>query len=458
MLAAMTVPTTSDEVRAAVDKVLPDVLSRLAEHVAIESVSADPGREDQVRASAEFVADQLRDLGAASVTISAVDGGKPAVIGHFPAPPGQPTICLYAHHDVQPEGDRALWDNGDPFVQTEVGDRVFGRGVSDDKGGLAMHLAALRAFDGKPPVGVTLFVEGEEEIGSPTLRALLDKHRDELASDVFVIGDSGNWEVGVPTFTNTLRGLAEAYVELRTIDHALHSGMFGGLVPDALTAICRLLATLHDDQGNVAVAGLHSAPAPAVDYPEDRVRSEAAILDGVRLIGEGSYSERIWAKPSITVVGLDATPVANASNTLWPTARAKISMRLAPGQDAADAQQKLIDHLRAHVPWGAQATITPGEVGNPSVVPFEGRFAEAARAAFAEAWGVEPVFMGQGGSIPMIADFSDAYPDATVLVTGVGDPDSRPHGSNESLHLGDFAKACLGEALFLLAAATAGDA
>ncbi|SDS87638.1 dipeptidase [Microlunatus soli] len=444
------VPTTAEDVRAAVERELPGVLATLKDHVAIPSVSADPGRDDQVRASADFVAAQLRSLGAAEVTISSVDGGKPAVIAHFPAPAGQPTVCLYAHHDVQPEGDRSLWDTGDPFVQTQVGERVFGRGVADDKGGLAMHLAALRAFGGKPPVGVTLFIEGEEEVGSPTLRALLDKHRDELASDVFVIGDSGNWEVGVPAFTNTLRGLAEAYVELRTIDHALHSGMFGGLVPDALTAICRLLATLHDEQGNVAVEGLHTAPTPDVDYPEDRVRRESAILDGVQLIGEGPYTERIWAKPSITVVGLDATPVDKASNTLWPVAKAKISMRLAPGQDAADAQQKLIKHLEDHVPWGAQLTVTGGETGNPSVVPFDGPYAEAARSAFTDAWGTEPVFMGQGGSIPMIADFAEAYPDATILVTGVCDPDSRPHGSNESLHLGDFGRAAVGEALLLL--------
>jgi acetylornithine deacetylase/succinyl-diaminopimelate desuccinylase-like protein len=447
------VPSTVEEVRAAVERELPGVLADLAEHVAIQSVSADPERDGQVRASADWVATKLREIGASEVKISTADGGKPAVIAHFPAPEGRPTVCLYAHHDVQPEGDPALWEHGDPFRQTPVGDRAFGRGTADDKGGVAMHLAALRAFGGKPPVGVTLFIEGEEEVGSPTLGALLAKHREELASDVFVIGDSGNWEVGVPAFTNTLRGLAEAYVELRTIDHALHSGMFGGVIPDALTAICRLLATLHDDQGSVAVDGLHVAEAPEIDYSEERVRRESAILDGVDFIGEGSYTERIWAKPSITVVGLDATPVARASNTLWPSAKAKISMRLAPGQDAADAQQKLIKHLERHVPWGAQITVTPGEVGNPSTVPFEGRYAEAAQTAFRTAWGTDPVFMGQGGSIPMIADFADAYPNATILVTAVGDPDSRQHGSNESLHLGDFGKACLSEALLLLGCA-----
>lgn len=448
-------PTTPEEVRAAVERELPGVLADLERLVAIQSVSADPQRQDQVRASAEFVAQMLTEAGAAEVDISQADGGQPAVIAHFPAPEGAPTVCLYAHHDVQPEGDPELWDSGDPFVVTREGDRLYARGVCDDKGGFAVHLAALRAFGGRPPVGVTLFVEGEEEVGSPTLKALLAKHQEELRSDVFVIADSGNWEVGKPAFTTTLRGLAEAYVEVQTIDHALHSGQFGGLVPDALTTLCRLLATLHDDQGNVAVEGLHTAPAPEVDYPESRVRAESAILPGVQLIGDGTYAERIWSKPSITVVGLDATPVNKASNTLWPQAKAKISMRLAPGDDAADAQQKLIKHLEQNAPWGAQVTVTGGESGDPSIVAFDGPYADAARQAFVDAWQTEPVFIGQGGSIPMIADFARAYPDATVLVTGVGDPDSRPHGSNESLHLGDFAKACHSEALLLFNCARA---
>lgn len=451
-----TIPTTAADVRTAVERELPGVLADLTNHVAIQSVSADPSRADQVQASAEYVARLLTDLGCPEVRITRAEGGQPAVIAKFPAPEGKPTVCLYAHHDVQPEGDPALWEHGDPFTAARSGDRLFGRGVADDKGGFAMHLAALRAFGGKPPVGVTLFIEGEEEIGSPTLKALLEQHRPELAADVYVIGDSTNWEVGVPAFTDTLRGLAEATVELRTIDHALHSGQFGGLVPDALTALCRLLATLHDDRGNVAVAGLPTAPAPAVDYPEDRLRAESEILPGVEFIGDGSYAERIWAKPAITVVGLDATPVDRASNTLFPVARAKISMRVAPGADAAAAQQQLIKHLEDHVPWGAQVEITGGETGDPSVVPFDGPYAEAARAAFVEAWDTDPVFIGQGGSIPMIADFARAYPEATILVTAVGDPDTRAHGSNESLHLGDFAKACTSEALLLLNCAGAG--
>ncbi|MBA8792439.1 acetylornithine deacetylase/succinyl-diaminopimelate desuccinylase-like protein [Friedmanniella endophytica] len=443
---------TSSTVTEAVETVLPGVVADLERLVAIPSVSADPARADDVRRSAEAVAGLLRDTGCPDVRVVAAEGGQPAVIARYPAPAGMPTVCLYAHHDVQPTGDRALWGS-DPFTADRRGDRLFGRGIADDKGGLAVHLAALRAFDGKPPVGVTLFIEGEEEIGSPTLRTLIDEHRDLLAADVYVIADSGNWEVGTPAFTTTLRGLAEVYVELRTLDHALHSGQYGGVAPDALTAMCRLLACLHDDRGNVAVPGLHAEPGPDLVYPPERLAAESGVLDGVDYLGEGSVVERLWTKPAIAVIALDATPVAQASNTLVAAARAKISIRLAPGDDATRATAAVIDHLRAHVPWGAQLTATPGENGEPSRIPFEGPYAEAARGAFAQAWGVEPVFVGQGGSIPMVADFQQRFPDATVLVTAVCDPDSRMHGADESLHLGDFGRACRSEALFLAACA-----
>ena len=426
---------------------VPGVIADLKALVAIESVSADPDRRSEVQRSAEAVAQLVTDLGCADVKIVAA-GGAPAVIAHFPPPAGQPTVCLYAHHDVQPEGDPTIW-RSDPFVATERDGRLFGRGAGDDKGGVAVHLAALRAYDGKPPVGVTLFIEGEEEIGSPTLSALLEAHRDELTADVFVIADSGNWTVGTPAFTSTLRGLGEASVEVRTLDHALHSGQFGGVVPDALMVLVRLLASLHDDRGNVAVAGLHAGVGPELDYPADRLAAETGILPGVTYIGDGRVVDRIWAKPSITVLAIDTTSVAKASNTLIPSARAKVSLRVAPGDDAERAQRRLVEHLQSHAPWGAQVTVTSGESGQPSTIPFAGPYAEAAQTAFAQAWGVEPVQMGQGGSIPMVAEFAAAFPAATVLVTAVCDPDSRMHGANESLHLGDFAKACTAEALFL---------
>jgi cysteinylglycine-S-conjugate dipeptidase len=435
---------------------IPGVLSDLKSLITIESVSADPARAAEVERSARSIVRLLEDLGCPDARVVRADGGAPAVIGRFPAPEGMPTVCLYAHHDVQPEGDPAGWRTP-PFVATEVEDRLFGRGTSDDKGGFGVHLAALRAFGGKPPVGVTVFVDGDEEVGSVGLPRLLEEHRDEFAADVFVITDSCNWAVGEPAFTTTLRGLAACTVEVRTLDHALHSGVYGGVVPDALTTLCRMLATLHDAKGNVAVAGLATAYAPALEYPEERLRAESGILDGVDWIGSGSFVERIWYKPAVSVIALDATPVDKASNTLIPVARAKVSARVAPGDDAAKALAALTAHLNDHAPWGAQVTVTETEIAEPSVIDFTGPYAEAARGAFTQAWGgVEPVFVGQGGSIPMVADFGKAFPDATILVTAVGDPDSRAHGPNESLHLGDFAAACLAETLMLDAFAQLG--
>lgn len=439
----------------AVAAVIPQVLADLAALVAIPSVSALPANAADVQRSARWISDQLEALGCPDVRIVA-EGGQPAVIARFPAPAGAPTVCLYAHHDVQPTGDPAKWTTRDPFQVREQNGRLFARGVGDDKGGVMVHLAALRAFGGRPPVGVTLFIEGEEEIGSPSLADIIARHRDVLSADVYVIADSGNWGVGQPAFTDTLRGLVDCVVEVSTLDHALHSGQFGGAIPDALTTLCRLLATLHDAEGNVAIEGLGAMPDPALEYPEDRLRAETGLLNGVRLLGEGPIAGRLWTKPTATVLGIDATSVADASNTLAPSARAKVSVRIAPDADPAAALVAVAQHLREHAPWGAHVTVTDGSTGSGTTIPFQGPVADAARAAFVEAWGVEPVFMGQGGSIPMVSDFQQAFPAATVLVTAVCDPDSRPHGIDESLDLGDFTKACLAEALLLAKLAPSG--
>ncbi|GAA3624648.1 dipeptidase [Microlunatus ginsengisoli] len=431
-----------------IDDVLPGVLADLEQLVAIESVSADPARAGEVARSAEQVAERFRAAGCPDVRTVSAAAGAPAVIGRFPAPEGMPTVCLYAHHDVQPEGDPAQWTSP-PYAPEERDGRLYGRGSGDDKGGIAVHLAALRAYDGHPPVGVTLFVEGEEEVGSPTLGALLAENRDALAADVFVIADSWNWGVGRPSFTTSLRGLVDCVVEVRTLDHGIHSGGFGGVVPDALTTLCRLLATLHDERGNVAVAGLATSEPPDLAYDEARLRAETGLLDGVDFIGDGSVVDRLWCKPAIAVIALDTTPIAQASNTIIPSARAKISLRLAPGDDAQRALARLTEHLESHASWGARVTVHPGDTGQPSRIAATGPIADVARAAFARAWGTEVVEMGQGGSIPMVAEFQQAFPAATVLVTAVCDPDSRMHGVDESVHLGDLRKAALAETLLL---------
>jgi acetylornithine deacetylase/succinyl-diaminopimelate desuccinylase-like protein len=445
---------TPEDVRRSVRAVMPSVRSDLEALVRIPSVSADPARTDDVRRSAEATAELFRAEGFDDVRILSADGGAPAVVARRPPLEGAPTVLLYAHHDVQPVGDPADWDS-EPFEPTERGGRLYARGAADDKAGIAAHLAAIRAHGDDLPVGVTVLVEGEEEVGSPTLEAFLAAHRDLLAADVIVIADSGNWDIGEPALTTSLRGLVDCFVEVRTLDHGVHSGMWGGVVPDAMTVMVRLLATLHDDEGNVAVEGLVSGPAADVDYPLDRVRAESGALDGVRLLGSGSVVERLWTRPALTVIGLDATRTADASNTLIPSVTAKISVRLAPGDSSQQAMDRVRAHLEKHVAWGARLTFTPGEYGEPTRIDASGPAYDAARAAFREAWdGVEPVDMGVGGSIPFIAAFAEAFPDAAVLVTGVEDPDTRAHGANEGLHLAEFERVCLAEALLLQNLAT----
>ena len=441
-----------DELRTRVSAELPRIRKDLEDLVRIESVSADPERAAEVQRSAEAVAELFRAEGLEDVQIVSArdDGGAPAVLARKPAPAGKPTVLLYAHHDVQPENDHAEWDSP-PFVPTERDGRLYARGAADDKAGIAAHLAAIRALGDDLEVGVTMFIEGEEEVGSDTLPDLLAQHAEFLRSDVIVIADSGNWDIGVPALTTSLRGLVRVDIEVRTLTHAVHSGMWGGIVPDALMALTRLITTLHDDEGNVAVAGLHSGPAADVDYPLDRLRAESGIAEGVELIGSGSAVERLWTKPSLTITGLDAPKVDGASNTLTASARAKISLRIAPGDTTVSALECLRTHLEAHVPWGAQLTVTVVDTGEATQINAAGPAYDAARQAFTDAWdGVQPVDMGVGGSIPFIAEFLESFPDASVLVTGVEDPDTRAHGANEGLHLAEFERVCLAETLLLV--------
>ena len=437
------------DIRSRVAEVLPGIRRDLEDLVRIESVSADPARAGEVQRSAEAVAGLFRAENFDSVDIVSAEGGAPAVIAHKAGPAGAPTVLLYAHHDVQPENDHAEWDSP-PFEPTERDGRLFARGAADDKAGIAAHLGALRVYGDDLPVSVTMFIEGEEEVGSETLPALLREHQSKLEADVIVIADSGNWDIGVPALTTSLRGLVRVDVQVRTLTHAVHSGMWGGLVPDSLIALSRLIASLHDDRGNVAIEGLHGGPAADVDYPEERLRAESGAVPGLEWIGDGSAVERLWTKPSLSITGLDAPKVDGASNTLVPSARAKISLRVAPGDTTENALACLRAHLEAHVPWGAELTVTVVDTGEPTRIDATGPAYDAARSAFTEAWdGTEPVDMGVGGSIPFIAEFLDAFPKASVLVTGVEDPDTRAHGANEGLHLAEFERVVLAEALLL---------
>jgi acetylornithine deacetylase/succinyl-diaminopimelate desuccinylase-like protein len=426
---------------------LPGVVEDLTALVAIPSVSSLPDRHADVERAVDAVSALLADLACPDIQVVR-EGGQPAIIARFPAPEGQPTVCLYAHLDVQPTGDLTLWSSA-PFEATQRGARLYGRGVVDDKAGIAVHLAALRAFGGKPPVGVTLFIEGEEEIGSPTLADILARHSEALASDVFVICDSGNWLVGTPAFTTALRGLVDLVVQVDTLDHALHSGQFGGVAPDALTTLIRLLATLHDDSGRCGGRrpGAGRAVRPRLPGGTDRGGGRAAARRPAHR--DGTDRRPGVGPPAITVLALDATSVADASNTLSPTARAKVSMRIAPNQDPAAALEALRTHLIEHAPFGANVTVTDGSTGSGTSVAMAGPVADLARDVYSSAFRNPVVEMGQGGSIPMVADFQRAYPQAQILVTGVSDPDSRMHGIDESLDLIDLEAASLAEAALL---------
>jgi len=428
----------TEDLGDAIREVLPSVRADLERLVRIPSVSADPDAARHVWASAGEVATLLREAGLPEVDVVTAADSRPAVLGRRPPPPGGPTVLLYAHHDVQPPGEAADWDS-DPFEPAERDGRLYGRGTADDKAGVAVHLAALRAYGsiagGRLPVGVTVLVEGEEEIGSPALPGFLQAFRDALRADVVVFADAGNWTTDIPALTTSLRGGASVVVEVRTLRHGVHSGMYGGPAPDALTVLCRMLASLHDERGAVAVPGLThgsagSGGADPLDLTEEQFRAEAGMLDGVRLTGTGDLTARLWAGPAIAVIGIDAPSVAAASNTLVPVARAKVSMRVAPGDDATAACDALAAHLTAHAPWGAQVSVQPGAVAAPFSARPGGRAYKCAHSALDEAWGRPAV-------------------DAEILITGVEDPGTRAHGSNESLHLATFERACLAEALLL---------
>lgn len=442
-----------DELRARTASAFAGIRADLEALVRIPSVSNAAFDQAHVASSAAAVADLLRGVGLDEVeilTVTTADGrtGAPAVVARRPAPAGAPTVLLYAHHDVQPPGDDAAWQT-QPFEPTERDGRLYGRGAADDKAGVVAHVGALRVLGDELGVGVTVFVEGEEEIGSPTFADFLHAHRDRLAADVIVVADSSNWSVGVPGLTTSLRGLVDCTVEVEVLTHAVHSGMYGGPVLDAVTLLARLVATLHDDAGDVAVAGLVHAPDPEVELDEVQLRADAGVLGGVHLAGTGPLTARLWTRPALSVIGLDAPAVATASNTITPRAAAKLSLRIAPGQDPVAAMDALRTHLEEHAPFGSRVTVTDGEKGRPFLAPADSPAMRAARRAFGESWGTAPVDLGIGGSIPFIADLLEVYPDAQILVTGVEDPDSRAHGANESVHLGELEKVVLAEVLLL---------
>ena len=449
---------TIHEAKTFVDHNFDHLLGELIELAKIPGIAWEAFDPSELERSANSVAQLLRDLGVfdfVEIRKSQADGkpGAPAVVARRAAKNGKPQVLLYAHHDVQPPGDEQVWQTK-PFEPTLIAGRLYGRGAADDKAGIVTHIAAIRAlkeiagsdFD----LGLTLFIEGEEEAGSPTFRNFLDENAQDLQADVIIVADSGNWTVEVPALTTTLRGLVSQVIEVSTLDHALHSGMYGGAVPDAMMATIRLLASLHDDQGNVAIAGLKQGKADELPYTEDQLRIDAGMLKNTQQIGDGSILDRIWTKPALTVIGIDGQSVAMSSNTMLPSVKAKISLRIAPGEQPEQALELLRAHLEANLPFGATLNYGEIELGKPFFGLSEGWAKPAAEQALSAGFGLDSVNIGIGGSIPFIADLTEVFPEAQILVTGVEDPDSRAHSPNESVELEMLKKAMVSEALLLL--------
>jgi acetylornithine deacetylase/succinyl-diaminopimelate desuccinylase-like protein len=434
-----------DDIRAG----MPRVREELAQLVAIPSV-ADPRQFPRERCleAAGLVADLFADAGLGELRELESPDGYPAVYGEAPGPEGSPTVLLYCHYDVQPPLDEAAWASP-PFELTERDGRWYGRGAADDKGGIVMHLAALRAL-GELPVGVKLIVEGSEEQGSAGIETVVAEHRDLLAADAVLVGDGGNFAAGVPTLTTTLRGLANVIVRVRTLESAMHSGMFGGAAPDALVALVRMLATLHDDAGTTRIRGLaNDARWEGVEYPPDEFRRDATVLDGVDLVGDGAVADMLWSRYSVTVLGIDAPPLVGATASLQPQASAAVSLRVPPEEDEHAALEALSAHLQAVAPWNVRVEIEAGTTAAPFRARTDGPAFEAMTRALSEAYGREATVAGVGGSIPLCTILQDAMPEAEILLFGVEEPRCLIHAPNESVDPSEIEHMALAEALCL---------
>lgn len=448
----MTDSLSVDVVRSRVDAVFPEMLNKLAELVAIPSVSSVDEHAGDVVRSAEYVRDALRAIGLQADIFTAPtpsgQEGKPAVVAHSARVEGAPTVLLYAHHDVQPVGDVSRWSS-DPYVAQIRGDRMFGRGASDDGAGIIVHLGALTALGSDLGVNVVVFIEGEEEIGSPSFTAFLEKYKEQLQADVIVVADSDNWKVGEPALTTSLRGNVLVTVDVTTADHAVHSGMFGGPIVDSVILAAQLISSLHDENGDVAIAGLGGNPKADVVWPEDEFRQAAGLVDSYELAGTADLAAQAWTMPAITVIGFDATPVVKASNTLSPHTRFRLSMRTVPGVDPAHALSLLEAHLLANVPCGAKVELSDQDCGDGYLADVDSPVTKMMHEVLSEAWGVPSVSIGVGGSIPFISDFQKSFPNAQVLVTGVEDPMTNAHSEDESQSISDLRCAIVAEVLML---------
>jgi acetylornithine deacetylase/succinyl-diaminopimelate desuccinylase-like protein len=438
----------ADHLGDAIAAGMPRCIAELSRLVEIPSI-AFPGYDGgPVRASAEATAEILEAAGFGGVRLIELPDGvpHPAVYGEIAGPAGSPTVLLYAHHDVQPEGPLEEWSSP-PFAPEVRDGRLFGRGTSDDKCGIVVHAAALRGWSGTPPVGVKVIVEGEEEASTAHLPFLIGEHTDLLAADVVGIADGGNWRTGIPALETSIRGVADCVVTVRVLDLAVHSGSFGGAVPDALSSLVRILATLHREDGSVAIDGLTATSWEGVQISEEELRQEVPIRPGVALVGSGPLAERLWSRPAVSVLGIDAPRVREASNQLVPVASAKVSLRIAPEEDPTRAMDLLMRHLRDRAPWGVEVSVDEGSAGRGLRLPDDGPAFRAMRRAMARTFGREPVESGSGGSVPLVPVLAEALPDAEILIYGASDEKSQYHSIDESVDLGDLERIAFAEAL-----------
>ena len=443
----------------AVDKSFPGALETLKDLVRIPGIAWEAFDATQLDKSAEAIKRLFESTGVFDQVEILRAGygdslvGAPAIVATRQAKNSRPTILLYAHHDVQPPGEDSLWDS-DPFEPEIRNGRMYGRGAADDKAGIIAHYSSVKLlseiagadFD----LGLAIFIEGEEEAGSPSFASFLETYKQRLAGDVIVVADSGNWSTTVPAITTTLRGLVSLEFEVRTLDHAVHSGMYGGAVPDAMLAMVKILGSMWDEKGTVSISGLFSEENSDLAFSEAQLRADSGLLPSTLAIGEGPILPRIWTKPSLTLIGLDYPSVALSSNTLVPSLKAKLSLRIAPGDVPERALEALKSHILAHNSLGAEISFGAVELGKPFSLGESGWGKALAEQALSLAYGEKSVDIGIGGSIPFIAELERVFPNAQVLVTGVEDPDSRAHSPNESLHLDGFRSAILAQLLFLL--------
>ncbi|MGW0826820.1 M20/M25/M40 family metallo-hydrolase [Streptomyces sp. NPDC002845] len=444
---------SSNPVAGTIASLMPRAKEELTELVAFTSVADfDQYPRSESEAAANWIADALRAEGFQDVALLDTPDGTQSVYGCLPGPEGAKTVLLYAHYDVQPPLDEAAWVTP-PFELTERDGRWYGRGAADCKGGVIMHLLALRALkaNGGVPVTVKVIAEGSEAQGTGGLERYAEQHPELLAADTIVIGDAGNFRVGLPTVTSTLRGMTMMRVRIDTLEGNLHSGQFGGAAPDALAALIRVLDSLRAEDGSTTVDGLTGdASWDGLSYDEAQFREDAKVLDGVGLIGSGTVADRIWARPAVTVLGIDSPPVVGATPSVQASARALISLRVPPGVDAAGATKLLQTHLEAHTPWGARVSCEHVGQGQAFRADTSSPAYEAMAAAMAVAYpGRQMQYAGQGGSIPLCNTLASLYPAAEILLIGLSEPEARIHAVNESVSPQELERLSVAEALFL---------